>query len=108
MRKTTAILNGKDQEPSQGELETIWAMMEADAEDGWLIPDYIGNVEQEVDEDDLRKLLKNNMVAAREAFGYFIMYGPGATPIEQNFPEHLCGYYIIKAGRHMFIQWAAE
>lgn len=107
MRKTTAVLNGRDKAPTQEELEAIWLMMEASVEDGWLRPDHIGNVDQELDEDDLRKLLKSNTGRARDTFGYFNMFGPGGKLIEHNFPEHMCGYYLIKRGTYIFVQWGA-
>lgn len=94
MRKTTVVRNPEEMNPTQEELELIWSMMELDPEGGWLRKDHLGNVEQELDEDDLRKLLATFPEATRQQFGI-------------SLPVHLCGYYFVKRGVHMFIQWGA-
>lgn len=92
MRHTETKLNGKDTEPTQLELEIVWQAMEDAAEDGWLSPDENDNVEQEVDETDLRTLL-----------------GDAFSIIDH---PHLCGFYRVhdiygKNPTYVFEQWGS-
>lgn len=111
-RYTQVTLNDRDDEPTQEELETVWELMEDAAEDGWLRKDVLGNVIQEVDEDDLRRLLMTNMPKAASAFGYVRIYGEEGKIHEFNFPAYLCGYYTIHNTRYtndqtyFFEQWS--
>lgn len=109
-RYTQVTLNGRDDEPTQEELELVWELMEDVAEDGWLRPDQNGNVSQEVDEDDLRKLLMTSMPKAASAFGYVRIYGEEAEVHEFNFPAYLCGTYTVQhvyssLPVYLFEQW---
>lgn len=71
MRYTATLLNGKDNEPTQEQLEQVWRAMEDAAEDGWLRPDQDGNVDEDVDEVVLRTL-------------------------GRLFPTYLCGTYSVR------------
>lgn len=109
-RYTQVTLNGRDDEPSQEQLEVIWKLLEAGAEDGWLRVDQDGNSQEEVDEDDLASLLMSDMKAAGEMFGYYRQYHAGSTVIAFNLPAYLCGTYTIHRvysdqPTYFFAQW---